>query len=139
MLYTFQTRSLAIGVIIATLLLSLPAEGQENESSWTDASGRIRTRAELEDILRNHKEWQESEGMAGRQAFLKNADLAGAFLIGAALIGADLTGANLTGAFLTGANLTGANLAGANLSEAILTGSALDHANLSEVLLTGEL
>ena len=152
MIYTFQTRSLAIGVIIATLLLSLPAEGQENESSWTDASGRIRTRAELEDILRNHKEWQESEGMAGRQAFLKNADLTGAFLIGAALSGADLSDTVLTGADLsealldyanlaradlTGANLTGADLSHADLTGADLSGAVLSHAHLVDTDLSG--
>ena len=142
MTYTFQRRSFAIGVIIITLLLPLPAEGQENEWAWKDASGSSRTRAELEEILRIHKEWRDSDGKGGRQADLTGADLTGADLIGADLTGANLTGADLIGANLTGANLTGANLTGANLREAILTGSSLDYAyltgaNLIDTDLTG--
>ena len=130
-------RSLAIVVIIVALSLPLPAEGQEIEWTWTDASGSSRTRTELEEILRLHEEWRESDGKGGRQADLTGANLIGADLIGADLIGADLTGANLTGANLTGANLTGAILTGSALKEAILTGSALDDADLRRAILSG--
>ena len=162
MTYTIQSRSFAISVLIVTLSLPLPAEGQENEWTWKDASESSRTRAELEEILRIHEEWRDSDGKGGRQADLIGADLTGANLTGTNLTGANLTGAHLTGANLTGsalkeailsgsaldyADLTGANLtdadltdaylAGADLRETILSGSALDYADLSEASLTG--
>lgn len=63
------------------------------------------TRAQLNEILRNHKHWrmQDCDGWEDMRADLS---------------GANLTGANLTGVYLSGAYLSGANLFGAYLSGA---------------------
>jgi uncharacterized protein YjbI with pentapeptide repeats len=99
---------------------------------WHDASGNVRSLPDLEEILRKHRQWIDSEKKAGTQA-----NLSGANLSRAILLDADLTGADLTGANLTGANLIVANLTGANLSDANLTGANLIAANLTDALVAG--
>ncbi len=65
---------------------------------------------DIEKILKNHKEWIDTNGNRGNFA-----DLSETNLIKANLSGANLRGANLIGADLIGANLRGADLSGANL------------------------
>ena len=89
--------------------------------------------SKLKDILEQHRLWIESNGVQGKCANLKDADLTGANLEDANLINA-----NLSGAFLTGANLEGAFLTGANLEDANLINANLSGANLEGAFLTGE-
>jgi len=90
---------------------------------------------ELEQILKAHRKWVESDGKEGNRADLIKANLEKADLFQANLQEADLMGANLQGADLLVANLQKANLAGAqlqgaNLNGANLRGAGLKHTNL---------
>ncbi len=114
----------------------------QKQWEWRDASGNVRSLPDLEEILREHRQWLESEKKAGTPANLDGADLDGADLRGANLRGANLRGANLSFAILHGANLTGATLTDANVRFAILvaanlTGADLIDANLSSAMLVG--
>jgi uncharacterized protein YjbI with pentapeptide repeats len=129
---------------------------------WMDGDCHIRTRADLDRILKNHKLWikkystylEDPKALATHGALrdrlradlsgaqLRFADLNGADLIEADLTGADLIEADLTRAFLTGADLTGsvlpgADLTGADLIEADLTGAVLSGADLTGAVLPG--
>ena len=102
------------------------------------------TKAELDEVLRNHKHWllRDCDGWEEMRADLSWADLSGADLPGADLSwanlsGADLSGANLSGAYLSWADLSGANLSGAYLSGADLSGANLSGADLSGAYLPG--
>jgi len=104
----------------------------QTQFEWRDASGNVRSLPDLEEILREHRQWLESDKKEGAQAKLNHANLAGA----------PLEGANLTDAFLAGATLEGANLTNANLTHALLyranlTGADLDHANLTDAWVLG--
>ena len=108
------------------------SEDQQEEWTWKDAKGNIRTRQELDDILAEHKDWVLSEGKSGTRADLSNANLYGANLSNATLSNARLGNANLRDA-----NLLEANLSNAYLSEAILSNAHVFHANLSHAWLSG--
>ena len=92
---------------------------------------------ELQEILKQHKEWVCSNGVQGLRANLEEANLRGADLRGAYLRGANLEEANLEGVNLRGANLEGVNLRGANLEGVNLRGANLRGANLEEANLEG--
>ena len=85
---------------------------------------------ELNEILRNHKLWVDSDGENGNRANLSYADLSYADLSSTDLSSTDLSGADLSGANLRGANLRGANLYRADLHGAILNGTILRGAAL---------
>jgi len=87
---------------------------------WRDGSGNVRSLSDLEEILREHRQWIDSEKKAGTRANLDHANLSGANLTGA-----NLTDANLTNANLFGADLTGAYLYAANLDRAIFEPKSL--------------
>jgi hypothetical protein len=97
----------------------------------------VRSRADLDKILAQHKLWCESHGKSGVPAELSGADLSGANLREAHLTGAYLDSADLTDAHLDGADLTDAHLDGASLFGAHLNGAYLDSANLVGADLTG--
>ena len=92
---------------------------------------------ELNEILRRHKIWLDTNGADGAWADLQEADLNGADLQRANLHGADLPGANLHGADLNGANLRDANLRDADLQRANLHGANLQWTNLHGADLNG--
>ena len=92
---------------------------------------------ELEQILKAHRKWVESDGKEGNQADLIKANLEKADLFQANLQEADLMGANLQGADLLVANLQKANLAGAQLQGANLNGANLRGAELKHTNLEG--
>jgi hypothetical protein len=102
---------------------------------------RTITKEELDNILRKHKAWVESNEKEGTRANLSGANLSGASLgradlsranlNGANLRDANLSRANLNGAYLNGADLRDANLSRANLSGADLIGTDLSRANLN--------
>ena len=98
MTHTFRSRLFPICVVIVTLLLSLPVEGQ---LPWKDGLGDHRTRAELDEILRDHNEWLDSKRKGGRNANLSGTDLSYA----------NLRDANLSYATLVRARLITADLA----------------------------
>jgi hypothetical protein len=123
------------------LAAHLTAQAQK-QFEWRDASGNVHSLSDLEEILRKHRQWIESEKKAGTRANLDHANLSGAdltqaFLPDADLTDADLTDANLTRAALGGANLTGANLSGANLTAASLIDTNLTRAGLGLANLSG--
>lgn len=120
--------------LISFLLLSVvfAARAQDKEWTWKDGLGRTRTRTELDDILRKHKQWVESDRQSGSRA-----GLFGAHLLGADLSNAVLTEADLRGADLDGADLRGADLGGVDLPAAVLTGADLRGADLIQANLRG--
>src|SRR5271157_4823805 len=126
-----RVRATASSLLIAIslcLCAAIPTSAQQHETwTWKDRDGKVRSRADLDEILKQHKLWLDSEQKSGSRA-----DLRGAHLGGAHLIGADLSHANLSGADLSGADLHEANLANADLS-----GAFLYHANLRGALLAG--
>ena len=63
------------------------------------------TQEELNEVLRLHKQWLESNGNKGKRADLRRADMQDADMQDA-----DMRGANLKGADLKGADMRGANL-----------------------------
>ncbi|PWB81070.1 MAG: hypothetical protein C3F08_02745 [Candidatus Methylomirabilota bacterium] len=67
-----------------------------------------------------------------KNAYLRDADLAGGILGGADLRDADLEGANLQGANLRDANLAGANLRRANLRDANVAGTNFSDAQFDD-------
>lgn len=83
----------------------------------------------LEQVLRDHEAWVESEGHRGRRAVM-----AGWYLSRAHLVLANLNGADLRRANLSNANLHGAKLVCADLRECNLM-----YANLTDVDLRGAL
>jgi hypothetical protein len=129
------SRVIGSGILLLLLAAHLTAQAQ-TQYEWRDASGNVHSLPDLEEILRKHRQWIESEKKAGTPAnlgaaILTDANLTDANLRGAILTGADLSGANLTGAWLTGANLTGAFLPYANLTDAFLYKANLTDANLA--------
>lgn len=120
--------------------------------AWMDRDCHIRTRADLDSILDNHKFWNVKyvavtflpKALAahgalrdGLRADLSGAHLRFADLTGAILSDADLTGANLGDADLPRAHLDGADLTGARLSDADLTDANLNEADLHHAHLDG--
>src|SRR5271165_5154414 len=119
-----RVRATASSVLIAILLClsaAIPTAAQQQEGwTWKDRGGKVRSRADLDEILKQHGLWFGSGKKSGTRADLSKAnlsmmDLRGAFLPDADLSGADLALAVLFGADLRRANLRGANLTGANL------------------------
>ena len=106
------------------------SEDQQEEWTWKDAKGNIRTRQELDDILAEHSRWVQSEGKSGTSADLRGANLSDARLGYANLSGADLSDADLSGAWLGAADLSDADLFYANLRGANLSDANLVEANL---------
>jgi len=105
------------------------------------------TDQELEDILKEHCLWLDSNGNKGKIANLrgvdlrrenfKAVDLRNVNLEGVDLRRADLRGANLEGANLKGADLRNVNLEGVDLKGANLEGANLEGADLQGVNLEG--
>ncbi len=144
------TASALLFMALACLWLPLGAWGQQQRSkpwTWTDRDGNVRSRADLDEILKQHKLWLESATKSGARANLEHTDLIDANLTGvhlelahlrgAVLIDAVLNGADLTFADLTGANLMSANLRGAHLDSADLNGATLWRAHLTNANLSG--
>jgi len=135
---------------ILCFLAAIPASGNAPPWTWKDSKHVVRSEAELNSILAEHRVWLDTQGTGGKRADLSGADLAGADFDHMDLRGVDLSDANLTGADFTGAKLTCAdivgppdpnrpdllpkpvcaNLAGAMLREADFTGAELSGANL---------
>jgi hypothetical protein len=138
--------------ILLFLLAVHPTKAQHKFEWWTDASQNTRTPSELEEVLRKHLQWIESEKKSGSRAdltgaYLRYVNLAGANLEEAVLSRAiveegELTGANLLHADLSRANLTRANLSrgslrGANMNRAYSYGANLTGADLAAANLRG--
>jgi energy-coupling factor transporter ATP-binding protein EcfA2 len=79
----------------------------------------------LQEIFKNHRIWQHTDGHKGSMANLK-----GEKLQGTRLNGLNLMWANLSEADLSGSDLSDSDLFGANLSHAILKSTLLDWAVL---------
>lgn len=84
----------------------------------------------LEEKLASHKEWVESQGVAGQKANLAGANLEGAELVGVNLRFAEFHDANLKAADLLLADLRDSCLMRTNLEESCLVGANLEGANL---------
>lgn len=84
----------------------------------------------IQEVLKLHKEYLESNGAKGTKADLREADLRWADLRWANLSEADLSEANLRWADLREADLRGADLRGADLRWADLRGANLREADL---------
>ena len=90
------------------------------------------TEEELEEILRKHMLWLDSDGNVGTRADLRDATLINVSLQGANLVRADLAGVDLRSSYLQKADLQAADLSRANLREANLQSANLRGANLRE-------
>jgi len=86
----------------------------------------------IQEVLKLHKEYLETNGVKGTKANLRGANLSWANLRGANLRGANLRGANLSWAGLSWANLRGADLSWADLSWTDLRGADLSGTDLRE-------
>jgi uncharacterized protein YjbI with pentapeptide repeats len=84
----------------------------------------------FEEKLAMHREWLESQGMAGKKADLAGEELEGHELISVYLRFADLHDANLRAADLLLADLRDACLVRADLEDSCLVGANLEGANL---------
>jgi len=91
----------------------------------------------LDEILEAHRIWVESNGVVGKRAFLRFADLRGLKFHGATLQGANLTFAFMRGLDLEGVNFNDAKLEGADLCNAYLRDASFIDADLSRADLTG--
>lgn len=98
--------------------------------TWKDGSGQTRSRADLDGILSQHKEWLTSKKKQGTRANLAGSDLSGADLTGADLRDAVLSTVKLNGAVLEHADLDGADLMNADLSNSDLQYAKLRRADL---------
>lgn len=121
--------------LIAAVLFAFPAIGQDSQEwTWKDRGGKVRTRTELDTIMKAHVEWLQSHSPLAEQDpalwDLPGANLSGAKLEGVNLSGADLQGANFSGGYLWHGNLIGANLFGTNFIEANLEFAYLNGADL---------
>ena len=122
-------RVIGSGILLLLLAAHLTAQAQ-TQFEWRDASGNVRSLADLEEILREHRQWIESiesDKKAGTHANLS----------GAILTEAKLDHANLSGAILTDAYLGNANLSGAFLAEARVGGTVFEPKSLPELTLSG--
>jgi len=131
-----KTHTAAYALLLATpLCLSPPfgALGQKQKPkqwTWEDIDGNVRSRADLDEILREHKQWVKSSHKSGACADLLGANLSGAWLQGANLAGANLWDAKLYRANVSHANLRGTILINADLRDAFLAFSDLERADL---------
>ena len=97
--------------------------------------GRL-TQKSLDEIIRRHEMWLDSDGEAGERADLSCTDLSGLNLANANLRSAKLVCARLEGANLADINLKHANLMVANLADINLKHANLMIANLKGANLT---
>ena len=124
--------SLLIAISLA-LSAAIPTSAQQQEEwTWKDRDGKVRSQADLDEILKQHKLWLDSQGKSGARADLSGANLSKADLSGADLRAAYLSEADLTGRNLSGANLSEAHMLGAHMRGAYLLGVDLSRANLHE-------
>jgi uncharacterized protein YjbI with pentapeptide repeats len=98
--------------------------------TWRDGNGLVRTREELEVILRDHKAWIISAGAKGKRAYLRDAKLGGADLFRADLQMANCDNADFENADLREANFDSAWLRRANFFRALSVRVRLTRANL---------
>lgn len=144
-LRTMRVRAIASSLLFAVLLCLCAAipmwAQQEEEWTWKDRDGNVRSRAELDKILRQHKIWADSNHKFGTRAdlagaHLSDADLPRAVLSFARLTEADLSSGDLSRSDLSNVefehtDLSNTDLSYARLSDADLRRAILDHADLS--------
>ncbi|MGA2672142.1 MAG: pentapeptide repeat-containing protein [Terracidiphilus sp.] len=124
------------GLLLLCLVLAVRAAAVE-PWTWKDATGTVRSQAELDSILSENTKWVNSGGREGTQGELTHADLHGASLANRDLRGLDLTQANLDGADLTAANLNSPDQGQTDLTQASLRRANLNGAHLKGVYLGG--
>lgn len=152
MLYRFGSNSTCPTHPPASAPAGQHSPGKSTPWTWQDGNGVQHTRADLDAILRKHRDWLNSNTIinpVGRidltrahlqHANLSHLDLSGARLAYADLSDADLTEtkfetADLTGVSFDRANLCGANLFTARLDHASFTSANLNSANLQTTTL----
>ena len=107
------------------------SEDDKPGSATPDSPLRKISPIELDETLKKHRVWRETNGTQGTRANLANTDLQGVNLQGADLCRADLQGADLADSNLRDANLADANLEGVKslfvgqLAGTVLTGATL--------------
>ena len=95
------------------------------------------TQEELNEVLRLHKQWLESNGNKGKRAGLRRANLKDAKLQVANLKGADLKGADMRGADMKDAKLQDAYLYGADMRGADMQGADIRGAHMQSADMRG--
>jgi uncharacterized protein YjbI with pentapeptide repeats len=129
-IYATMTVTVMRWLALVCFLSTLQASGQA-PWTWEDSRGVVRSRAELDTILSEHRKWVGTKGIEGKRANLSSANLSGANLDGADLSEANLDHVVLSRAFLRKAVLKGADFTKANLSEARLDCADLTGADLN--------
>jgi uncharacterized protein YjbI with pentapeptide repeats len=114
---------------------------QQRDWTWVSREGEVRSRADLDEIHRQHRLWLTPERKRGLDGWwesdLKGANLHGADLSYFMLVQANLDGSNLSNANLAPVALTSATLKGADISNSDLTGSILTDAFFGDADLRG--
>jgi uncharacterized protein YjbI with pentapeptide repeats len=110
--------------------LQSPFAGMPDFSARTPV--RVRSSDDIDQMLADHRLYQETEYHQGHRGNFSSTDLTGR----------DFSGLNLRGirmdrALLSGADFTGAHLQNANLIGAICQGACFDRADLSRARLSG--
>jgi hypothetical protein len=95
------------------------------------------TQEELNEVLRLHKQWLESDGEEGKRAHMHRANLQGAYMQGVNLQGAYMRGADMRGANLKGADMRGADMQGADMQDANLKGAHMRGADMQDADMQG--
>jgi uncharacterized protein YjbI with pentapeptide repeats len=139
-------------VLVNTKTLAWNVTEADLHGALTDKpAGRIEPVRALEDMLRDHALWCETDGAQGAPSSFDKADLRAlksikglnltalsakrAVFYGLDMEGVQLQGAHLEGADLRSCNLKGADLRGARLREAKLGGADLRQAHLGPLLI----
>jgi hypothetical protein len=119
--------SMLIVVLLCFGVAAQMAMQQKQEWTWKDRNGQIRSKADLDEILRQHKLWLESDGKTGVQLGIYGADFSGA----------DLSGADLRKGTILKSSLSHTNLLKADLRETVFIASDLNNVNLRNADLRG--
>jgi uncharacterized protein YjbI with pentapeptide repeats len=123
------------------LCASAIARDKAVKEPWTGklGNGTVITKADLQQILKDHQTWVRSDGERGHRADFTGANLKDAYILGANLSNAIMVETDLSNALLHEVDISDANMLVANLNDTKLINADLSNtylmgANLKNVL-----
>jgi len=134
---TFGSRLISVSLCLSATIPTLAQ--QPTGWTWTDRDGKVRSRADLDDISKQHQLWltpEHKRGLDGwwesalKGANLRRADLSYYMLEEADLEGTNLSSANLAPTALASANLKSTDMSNSDLTWAVLTDASFTNADL---------